>query len=389
MNSGISERKEDLLLLSLCRLKFSEAQIAAIRALIPEINDWDYFGTLANEHGVSALVWHNLEKFHLQAGIGKEVCFFLRSAYLKSLSRNTFHTESTAEVLRLLNKENIKTVILKGLALEHSVYGNSGLRQMSDVDILVTREECLRARDILTDSGFVSLPVKSVFHKFIAGYSGKHLPSLIKAGASIEIHTELFGGKNDHLTRILYESSYESDLKGEKAWFPQPFIFFLYLIRHLNNHEVNNESQLRLYTDLVVLIEKFYDKILNADLIKYASEAGMSEIVADHLEPLREFWKIDFPQDINYFIDRYKGQDNITRFIFFLGSPKDNQPADNSVSYRQVINDIPGFHRKFLYVLGDIFPTIRFMKKRYGCNSTFRVLFYYPHRLGKIAWLFK
>jgi hypothetical protein len=42
-----------------------------------------------------------------------------------------------------------------------------------------------------------------------------------------------------------------------------------------------------------------------------------------------------------------------------------------------------------LYVLGDLFPSISFMKNRYKCKSTWRVLFYYPHRVGKILWLFR
>ena len=171
-----------------------------------------------------------------------------------SLSRNAFNTEAMGEVLRLLNGENIKTVLLKGLALELSVYGNSGLRQMTDVDILISREQCMKARNILMSNGYVSLPVKSVFHKLIIADTGKHLPSLIKNGTSVEIHHELFGGRKNVLTRMLYENSYEIEIKGEKAYIPQPQIFFLYLVRHLYLHEMNNESQLRLYTDLVVLI---------------------------------------------------------------------------------------------------------------------------------------
>src|SRR5450759_4479599 len=90
------------------------------------------------------------------------------------------------EVLRLLNGENIKTVLLKGLALEFSVYGNAGLRQMSDVDVLISREQCIEARKLLISNGYVSLPVKSVFHELIIADFGKHLPSLIKNGTSVE-----------------------------------------------------------------------------------------------------------------------------------------------------------------------------------------------------------
>ena len=188
---------------------------------------------------------------------------------------------------------------------------------------------------------------------------------------------------------MLYDSSYEVEIKGEKTWFPQPQIFFLYLVKHLWVHEMNNESQLRLYTDLIVLIEKYNDEILNANLLKYASEAGMSEILAWHLEPLRDMWGVSFPGWLNDFIDKWHNQDFINKFFFFLGSPKNNPPGDKPEFYRHIISDIPGFHRKVLYVLGDIFPSIRFMKNRYKCKSAWRVIFYYPHRVGKILWLFK
>jgi hypothetical protein len=382
-------RDEENLLVCLCRLEFSVEKLEELKSLLSKIADWDYFKSLANSHGVSALVFHNLEINHLLEGIPDPVVNYLRNSLMINLSRNTFNTESMYEVLHLLNREDIRTVILKGMALENSVYGNSGLRQMSDVDILIEREKCLKARDILTGNGYVSLPMKSFFHKLILPYSGKHLPSVTKNGTSVEIHHELFGGRNSRMTRILYESSYEAEIKGEKAWFPKPQIFFLYLVKHLWLHEESNESQLRLYTDLIVLIEKHKDEILNQDLLKLADKAEMSEILANHLRPLRDFWGISFPDWLTDFTNNLSNEDSLKKFIFFLGSPKDNPLLEKHNIYRQIIKDIPGLHRKFLYVLGDIFPSLSFMKNRYGCESTLKVLMYYPHRLGKISWLFR
>jgi hypothetical protein len=380
---------EENLLVCLCRLEFSADKLKELDTLISEIRDWDYFKTLANAHGVSALVCHNLEIHNLLQRIPGLVVNYLRNSLMMSLTRNTFNTESIRAALHLLNGENIRTVILKGMALENSVYGNSGLRQMSDIDILIDREECLRARDLLTANGYVSLPLKSLFHKLILPYSGKHLPSLLKNGTSVEIHHDLFGGRNNNLTRVLYESSYETEIKGEKAWFPEPQIFFLYLVKHLWLHEMSNESQLRLYTDLIVLIEKYREEILNEELLKLAAGAEMSEILAAHLRPLRDICGISFPVWLSKFTESLSDEGSLERFIFFLGSPKDNPAIEKSDVYRQIIKDIPGFHRKFLYILGDIFPTFTFMKNRYRCENTWKVLMYYPHRLGKITWLFR
>jgi hypothetical protein len=77
-------------------------------------------------------------------------------------------------------------VILKGLALENSVYGSSGLRQMSDVDILINRDKCINARDILINNGYESLPVKSVFHEPIIDHiSGNICHHLLRMGCRL------------------------------------------------------------------------------------------------------------------------------------------------------------------------------------------------------------
>lgn len=389
MNSEIKLKDEESLLLELCRLEFNAEQVRTVRSLAEALAGWTYFSSLANAHGVAALVWHNLEKLQLLPHIPAEVADFLRGALMKSLSRNAFNTESTIEVSRLLYEKNIRTVLLKGMALEIAVYGNSGLRQMSDVDILISRKLCISARNILMSYGYVSLPVKSVFHKLILINIGKHLPSLIKNGTSIEIHHELFGNRKNGLTKMLYKTCYKIEIKGQEAYIPQPQLFFLYLIRHLYIHEMNNESQLRLYTDLVVLIEKYRDEIINYDLLTYASQADMLEMLACKLEPLRDLWGISFPGWVDDFINKWHNPESLNKFIFFLKSPKDNPSPDKACFYRVRISDIPGFHRKFLFILGDIFPSVSFMKKRYGLTRLWKVIFHYPHRLGKIWWLFK
>lgn len=56
--------------------------------------------------------------------------------------------------------------------------------------------------------------------------------------------------------------------------------------------------------------------------------------------------------------------------------------------YRATIKEIPGIRKKVLFIIGDIFPGISFMKERYHCRSVWRAILYYPVRFGKIAFLF-
>ena len=169
----------------------------------------------------------------------------------------------------------------------------------------------------------------------------------------------------------------------------EPQVFFLYLIRNLQYHEMNNESQLRLYTDLQVLLDNQFDSIINQNLINYADQADMHETLATHLEILREMWAILFPDWINEYINKNTDKSFLNKFVFFLKSPKGNTPSEKSKFYTHILSDIPGLRSKLIYLLGDLFPTFSFMKKRYNCSSNWQTLLYYPHRLGKIIWLFR
>jgi len=118
-----------------------------------------------------------------------------------------------------------------------------------------------------------------------------------------------------------------------------------------------------------------------------AEMGEMSKILFCKLEYLRNIWGISFPGWLNELIDREHDQVNRDKFIFFLRSPKNNPVIDKAWLYRYNIREIPGIHRKLIYILGDLFPSISFMKKRYKCRNGWKALFYYPHRLGKLWYL--
>ena len=133
MKSQPKIKDEEYLLLELCRLEFNNEQLSRIKSLVAVISDWNYFRDLANEHGVPALVWHNLETYQLTSAIPEEVCSFLKGTLLRSLSRNAFNSEIMSTVLRLLNNENIKTVnafltVTSTFSIAELIYNHSLLK---------------------------------------------------------------------------------------------------------------------------------------------------------------------------------------------------------------------------------------------------------------------
>jgi hypothetical protein len=53
--------------------------------------------------------------------------------------------------------------------------------------------------------------------------------------------------------------------------------------------------------------------------------------------------------------------------------------------FREKIRSLP-WPYSFLYLTGDLFPSVKWMKSRYKCSMTGAII-RYPHRLGKLLWL--
>ncbi len=374
-------REQDLLI-RLCRLDFSEKMREEISLLSAVVNDWNRFVWLANEHGISALVYYNLKSFNLAKQIPDKERYILRNSYLQSLSRNAGLSEKYDELKNLLNEKGIETVPLKGMALERSIYGNRGLRQMNDVDLLVDISRSMEAWQYLIMEGYEHNIIKSRRYIDILPFIGKHMPELYKEGVSFELHVSLFGRAGEN-----YNTG--SGTAGTEGNGLKPLVHFLYLVRHLYYHEsVKGESQLRLYTDLFLMLDKYGGEILNEEMRVLAVSLGLTDVLKNTLHIISVFWNMTCTGISGYEISERQAEKAVKRFRSFLPDPKHNKPGKSKRKvYRERIRDIYGFKRKIIYILGDIFPSVEFMKARYGTAKRPLLVFYYILRMGKLLWL--
>jgi len=347
------------------------------------------FVWLLNEHGVAAFVQKNIADAGLKEVLPSTLYQGLRNQTFKSIARNSFIMSALRDVAEVLSSAGMIPVLLKGTALELSVYGESGLRPMSDADILLPREQCMKAWRVLQSAGFRPLPFKSPLHRLIPLHIGKHLPSLVKGGFSLEIHHGLWWGIRTGVTLKMIDQS-----TGHGAWgmehgvnvkIPPPGLHFLYLVSHLVQHEKDGNSQLRQYNDLVAMIDHYGAEEVVDVALEHAAEVGMEEELRNKLGLLRMFMGVELPGKYQY----EPSPEALNKFVSFLGNPKGNPVGDRRVIYRDTVKGIPGLHRKLIFVIGDIFAGFRFMKQRYGKSSVGGILPYYFLRMGKVLWLIK
>lgn len=324
------------LLLLLCRYPYDESHGQHLSNLLGEVKDWHKMVELINAHGIIALAAYNIKEAGLEKKIPEEAMTFLQNGYLQSVVRNTWLTERWKEVNAILCEAGIKHILLKGMALEHTIYGSKGLRQMSDNDILINQDDSFRAWQLLQQNGFMLEPFKSpLFRKIIFAF-GRHLPALTKNGYVVEIHNELFDNKNkeEFSHNNPFNDAIEIVIGGNKALILSEKLQLMHLIKHYNDHALAGNCQLRLFADI----------LLFDDNTKY-----------------------EFP-------DR------------FISDPiQENKKEFLKAAYKSNLCSIAPKNR-WRFIIGDIFPSVKWMKKRYKCNGV-KAMFYYPLRIGKLMWL--
>jgi len=324
------------LLLLLAHYPYNESSREILSRMLSEIKDWELFVKLVNDHGIIALAAYNIKEAGLEKMLPEKALAVLENGQMQSIVRNAWLTERWKEVNKILNEAGIKHILLKGMALEHTIYESKGLRQMTDNDILIKREEAIKAWELLQEKGFKINLQKSPLHRKIILEASQHLPALYKEGYALEIHTRLFDewDTGQKAYNEFFEKAEGFVIGDSSAYILPKEIHIDYLVKHFKRHALAGEAQIRTFTDIKLL---------------------------DPENPL------EFPEE----------------FIMFPNQR--NKSNYKKAIYRENVWTVAPRHR-LRFVAGDIFPSIAWMKNRYRCPG-WKTIFYYPHRLGKLLWL--
>lgn len=117
--------------------------------------------------------------------LNKESQTFLRSAYLKEELRSKIFRRVCRDLLLLLEKEGVPTIVLKGTALAETVYENPVLRHSHDIELLINDQDMERAAILLPTIFFRR--VKRELEPAMSRLSLEH-----ENGLPLELHSRLF-----------------------------------------------------------------------------------------------------------------------------------------------------------------------------------------------------
>lgn len=156
-NGGASQPQhisETELLLCCCARVIDPGRVPAARIehLLASPIEWDEFIKVTFSHGVLPLAYVVLKDYSQL--VPPASLRQLRHYFFLNTLRNERLTGELRRLLKLFDEAAIPVVPFKGSALGYMAYGHPSLRQFTDIDLMVRREDIARASDLLRRRGY-------------------------------------------------------------------------------------------------------------------------------------------------------------------------------------------------------------------------------------------
>ena len=184
------QREIELLLRSGRREINSESQ-ERIRHLAECEIDWEYFLAQGFRHRLVSILYLNLKEI-LASVLPTDAFEELKAHVVSNTQRNLLLSVDLLKVLNAFGDRDIKAVPFKGPVLAEAIYGDCGLREFGDLDILVYEQDIASAFDLLESLEFQ--PEIRLRREDLNAFarSNTSLPFIKeKDGVNLDVHWEL------------------------------------------------------------------------------------------------------------------------------------------------------------------------------------------------------
>lgn len=204
---------EAQLLLCCAFSEMDEETTREAKSLLENPLDWPMVLEVARGQGISAILYRNLKRVD-DGGKVPEVYFKdLQMSYFRTAIYNIQLREAAGEVLKALESRGIKVIVLKGLALSETVYKNVAVRPMSDVDLLVHKQDIGAVSEIFFRSGYVYNFKDKLFGNAL---STEEILSFTRSGNAINFQSDKGHTFDVHWELTSLQDRFKIDL--EEIW---------------------------------------------------------------------------------------------------------------------------------------------------------------------------
>ena len=307
---------------------------------------------------------------------------FFRQAYYENLARNLTLFHELRSILKALDDHGIKAMALKGAMLAETVYKNPALRPLSDLDLLIKREDVDKAEKVLLDSGYTLMNVE-FSRKWAERFGGERLYA---KGADFPIYVDMHW----YTTNYVWMGRNGMGAEAEKIWHRARPTKILGvntvslsvedLILHISIHQAIQHFNFRLIwlRDIAELVKHYQGKINWQEVIERARLLGIERPVHYSLRCAQELLKAQVPDEVLSEIKPIHTNRRETQYFDMHIGAGERKLDVIKLLYQYF--KIPGIGEKIRFLSGLAFPGVAYMRNRYSIPRSKLVYLYYVYR---------
>jgi hypothetical protein len=236
--------------------------------------------------------------------------------YYENIGVNTLLLNALKEIAQACQTQNIRIVPLKGADLLLNVYENIGLRQLSDLDVLIEKSDLEKFRKVMLELGFVETPMLPRKAAVLVDHPSPYL--YIRNGLHVDIHLKLNKKKQFDLNiEVIWNRVTQTNFENVVIWRLENIDFLIHLCVHLHKHFIVFNHKSIHFLDIKLFIQK--NEIQLQDLLSRAQEYGCAIEVEQIIHLLDVFGIQNFSEKkITYNISELERQQLEKNFLMSL-----------------------------------------------------------------------
>lgn len=247
---------------------------------------------IAQDHNMTNMLYYALQD---NCSVPDEISQELQKYHDLMVYKCAYQKAAEQEMERLFNENEIRYMLLKGCTVR-DLYPSEDMREMADIDILVSKQDLEKIRKFMIASGYE-----------FKGDRDHHDVYIKNEFVSVEVHYTVPGCLNEYFASLSWSGAIRHGFKYSLDASEN----YIYLINHLHEHFIVGGIGVRSLLD-IFLYEKEYVTDINWEYINLIFE---------------EYGILDFVKNLRALNDAWFGQgrsdemlDEMGEYVFKSGS---------------------------------------------------------------------
>lgn len=341
--------------------------------------DWDETLAEATREGLTPWLYRSLRKALPNGELPRGLAEWLERQFFGVAARNMMLAGELAGILRAFEKRGVRCAPLRGLALAERLYGDSAVRPMGDIDLLIRKDDLSQVAAVLHDLGYRDVDRRPGFARAFS--------------YTLELYTDRHGGLvvEPHWTIAYPPFTDQVDMErvwarcgrgrvaGVETWLLGREALLLHLCLHIAHKD--GAAPLLWLHELDRLLRREGTDIDWTEFLTLAGRGTLGALTAGVLREVQALFATPIPEEVLARLTQ-PSRSLDGRVLRLLSR---SCTADGKESLA-VFLTLEGFYAKLRYALALLFPSSEFMILHYGLHRRGQLGLAYARRVCRFSW---